>query len=132
MALHDCIAKDVDRPLWRLASASIRRAPPLTSFTIGIATLEETLGKVRDVGAHPVIKVKLGTGAEIETIAAIRAIYAGTIRIDANEGWTPESGAVAILQRTRTLRASSFANSRSPRARRNGCAGSANARRFRS
>ena len=55
------------------------------------------LAKVREVGAHPVIKVKLGAGAEVETLAAIRAIYGGTIRIDANEAWTPES-AVAILR----------------------------------
>ncbi len=95
VALHDCIAKDVDRPLWRLLGVDPARTP-LTSFTIGIAPLDETLDKVREVGAHPVIKVKLGTGAEIETIAAIRSIYTGTIRIDANEGWTPEA-AVSIL-----------------------------------
>ena len=34
--------------------------------------------------------MKLGTGDELETLEAIRAIYTGTIRIDANEGWTPE------------------------------------------
>ncbi len=95
VALHDCIAKDVDRPLWRLLGVDPHETP-LTSFTIGIAPLDETLAKVREVGAHPVIKIKLGTGAEVETIAAIRDIYTGTIRIDANEGWTPES-AVAIL-----------------------------------
>ena len=96
VALHDCIAKDVDRPLWRLLGLDPARTP-LTSFTIGIATLDETLAKVRAVGSHPVIKVKLGTGAEIETIAAIRSIYGGTVRIDANEAWTTES-AVAILR----------------------------------
>ena len=95
VALHDCIAKDVDRPLWRLLGLDPSNTP-LSSFTIGIATLAEMLGKVREVGAHPVIKVKLGKGAEVETIAAIRSIYTGTIRIDANEGWTPES-AVTIL-----------------------------------
>jgi L-alanine-DL-glutamate epimerase-like enolase superfamily enzyme len=96
VALHDCIAKDVDRPLWRLLGLDPAHTP-LTSFTIGIAALDETLAKVRAVGAHPVIKVKLGTGAEIETIAAIRSIYRGTLRIDANEAWTPEA-AVAILR----------------------------------
>jgi L-alanine-DL-glutamate epimerase-like enolase superfamily enzyme len=96
VALHDCIAKDVGRPLWRLLGLDPARTP-LTSFTIGIATLDETLAKVREVGAHPVIKVKLGSGAEIETLAAIRSIYTGTIRVDANEGWSPES-AVAILR----------------------------------
>lgn len=95
VALHDCIGKDVDRPLWRLLGVDPAHAP-LTSFTIGIATIDEMLGKVREVGTHPVIKVKLGAGSEVETIAAIRSIYAGTIRIDANEGWTPET-AVAIL-----------------------------------
>jgi L-alanine-DL-glutamate epimerase-like enolase superfamily enzyme len=95
VALHDCIAKDVDRPLWRLLGVDPARTP-LTSFTIGIAPLDEMVAKVREVGTHPVIKVKLGAGAEVETIAAIRATYTGAIRVDANEGWTPES-AVAIL-----------------------------------
>ena len=66
VALHDCIAKDVDRPLWRLLGLDPARTP-LTSFTIGIAPLDEMLAKVREVGTHPVIKIKLGAGAEIET-----------------------------------------------------------------
>jgi L-alanine-DL-glutamate epimerase-like enolase superfamily enzyme len=92
VALHDCIGKDLDRPLWRLLGLDPARTP-LTSFTIGIAPLDETLEKVREVGDHPVIKVKLGKGAEIETVSAIRDIYRGTIRIDANEGWTAEAAA---------------------------------------
>ena len=96
VALHDCIAKDVDRPLWRLFGVDPSRTP-VTSFTIGIAPLDETLAKVRAVRDHPTIKVKLGAGNEIETIAAIRASYTGTIRVDANEGWTAEF-AVATLR----------------------------------
>jgi L-alanine-DL-glutamate epimerase-like enolase superfamily enzyme len=95
IALHDAIGKDLDRPLWRLLGLD-PAGTPRTSFTIGIAPLAETLDKVREVGAHPVIKVKLGHGAELETIEAIRSIYRGTIRIDANEAWTPET-AVALL-----------------------------------
>ena len=89
IALHDLICKDVERPLWRLLGLDPARTPQ-TSFTIGIASPDETLAKVREVGSHPVIKVKLGKGAEIETMEAIRAVYAGTIRVDANEGWTAE------------------------------------------
>jgi L-Ala-D/L-Glu epimerase len=96
IALHDCIGKDVGRPLWRLLGLDPARTP-LTSFTIGIAPLAEMLEKVRAVGTHPVIKVKLGKGAEIETVEAIRDVYNGTIRIDANEGWTPEQ-TVEILR----------------------------------
>ncbi|GAC1414430.1 MAG: dipeptide epimerase [Candidatus Velthaea sp.] len=89
IALHDLIGKDLDRPLYRLLGLD-PALTPVTSFTIGIAPIAEMLEKVRAVGAHPVIKVKLGSGSEIETIAAIRDIFGGTIRIDANEGWTPE------------------------------------------
>ncbi|MBV9439043.1 MAG: dipeptide epimerase [Candidatus Eremiobacteraeota bacterium] len=88
-ALHDLIAKDLGRPLWRLLGLD-PSLTPRTSFTIGIAPLETMLAKVREVGDHPVIKVKLGKGQEVETVEAIRAVYSGTIRIDANEGWTPE------------------------------------------
>jgi L-alanine-DL-glutamate epimerase-like enolase superfamily enzyme len=95
VALHDLIGKDLDRPLWRLLGLDPARTPR-TSFTIGISPLDETIAKVREVGAHPVIKVKLGSGAEVETIEAIRSVYSGAIRIDANEGWTPER-AVELL-----------------------------------
>jgi L-alanine-DL-glutamate epimerase-like enolase superfamily enzyme len=95
IALHDLVGKDLDRPLWRLLGLDPARTPQ-TSFTIGIAAIDETLAKVREVGTHPVIKIKLGKGAEVETIEAIRSAYAGTIRIDANEGWTPER-AVNVL-----------------------------------
>jgi len=89
IALHDLVGKDLDRPLWRLLGLDPGRTPQ-TSFTIGIATVDEMLAKVREVSDHPVLKVKLGKGAEVETVEAIRSIYTGTIRIDANEGWTPE------------------------------------------
>ncbi len=95
IALHDLIGKDVARPLWRLLGLDPARTPH-TSFTIGIAGIDETLEKVREVGTHPIIKVKLGKGAELETLEAIRSIYTGTIRVDANEGWTAHQ-AVELL-----------------------------------
>jgi L-Ala-D/L-Glu epimerase len=97
IALHDLVGKDLDRPLWRLLGLDPARTPR-TSFTIGIAGPEDTLAKVREVGAHPVIKVKLGKGAELETLEAIRSVYHGAVRIDANEGWTPEQS-VELLSR---------------------------------
>jgi len=95
VALHDWIGKDLDRPLWRLLGLDPARTP-VTSFTIGIAPIDEMVHKVREAGDHPILKIKLGKGAEVETLAAIRAAYGGTIRIDANEAWTPEQ-AVALL-----------------------------------
>jgi len=92
IALHDLIGKDCGKPLYRLLGLDPAKTP-LTSFTIGIADPETTLRKVVEIGDHPVMKVKVGSGTskqQIETIELIRSKYAGTIRIDANEGWSTE------------------------------------------
>ncbi len=99
LALHDLIGKMLNRPLYALLGLD-PDATPVTSFTIGIADRATTLAKVREVGDHPILKVKLGAGSareQIETIAAIREQYAKTLRIDANEGWTPDQ-AIEILR----------------------------------
>ncbi|HTX58234.1 MAG TPA: dipeptide epimerase [Verrucomicrobiae bacterium] len=89
LALHDLIGKRLGVPLFALLGLDPALAP-VTSFTIGIADPQETLRKVDEVREHPILKIKLGAGTpheQIETIAAIRSRYTGTIRIDANEGW---------------------------------------------
>lgn len=96
VALHDFIGKDVRRPLWRLLGLNPQRTPT-TSFTIGIDTIETMLRKLEEIRQHPIIKIKLGTGNEIEIIEAIRSRYAGTLRIDANEGWDA-TNSVRILR----------------------------------
>jgi L-alanine-DL-glutamate epimerase-like enolase superfamily enzyme len=99
IALHDFIGKDLGKPLYELFGLD-PALTPVTSFTIGIADPETTLRKVAEVGGHPILKVKLGSGSEseqIETIALVRQRYRGIIRIDANEGWSVET-AVRILR----------------------------------
>jgi L-Ala-D/L-Glu epimerase len=98
LALHDLIGKHLGKPLYELFGLD-PSLTPVTSFTIGIADPETTLRKVAEVGEHPILKVKLGSGcagSQVETIGLIREHYRGTIRIDANEGWNVET-AVAIL-----------------------------------
>ena len=98
IALHDLIGKELGVPLYRLLGVDPAKTA-VTSFTIGIADPQKTLQKVDEIASHPILKIKLGLGSpkqEIETIEAIRARYTGTIRIDANEGWTADS-AVDIL-----------------------------------
>jgi L-alanine-DL-glutamate epimerase-like enolase superfamily enzyme len=98
IALHDLAGKRLGVPLYALLGLDPGRTPA-TSFTIGIADAEATLRKLAEIGDHPVLKVKLGLGSrrtQVETIAAIRDRYAGTIRIDANEGWDVRA-AIAVL-----------------------------------
>lgn len=99
IALHDLIGKELGKPLYALLGLDPANTPA-TSFTIGIADPQTTLQKVKEVGRHPVLKVKLGAGSDadqIETVKSIREVYAGTIRLDANEGWDVDS-AIRILR----------------------------------
>lgn len=98
LALHDLIGKDCGLPLYRLFGLD-PRATPVTSFTVGIADPQTTLQKLADIGEHPIVKVKLGRGdvrADVETVELVRSVYTGTVRVDANEGWTPEEAVVAL------------------------------------
>jgi L-Ala-D/L-Glu epimerase len=100
IALHDCIGKDVGKPLYALFGLDPQRTP-VTSFTIGIASPGETLAKVAETGDHPVLKLKIGAGSlddQIEIVRLVRERFSGTLRLDANEGWTPQD-TVDILRR---------------------------------
>ncbi len=100
VALHDLIGKDCRKPLYRLLGLNPAETP-LTSFTVGISDPETTLRKVAELGSHPVMKVKLGAGSrasQIETVELIRSKYNGTIRIDANEGWSAEEAAAILCE----------------------------------
>jgi L-alanine-DL-glutamate epimerase-like enolase superfamily enzyme len=103
IALHDLIGKDCGKPLYRLLGLDPGKTP-LTSFTIGIGDPETTMRKVAEIGDHPVMKVKLGLGSpreEVATIEMIRSKYNGTIRIDANEGWTAEQAVETLREMER-------------------------------
>ncbi len=89
IAMHDAIGKDVGRPLWRMLGLD-PAATPVTSFTIGIDTPEAMLAKLDEIADAPIVKVKLGFPNDLEVVAAMRARYRGTMRVDANEAWSPE------------------------------------------
>ncbi len=96
LALHDLAGKRLGIPVYQILGLNPDLAKP-TSFTIGIADLEKMIAKTKEARHLPILKVKLGKGREIETLEAIRSAYTGTIRLDANEGWTPQT-AVSTLK----------------------------------
>jgi L-alanine-DL-glutamate epimerase-like enolase superfamily enzyme len=96
LALHDYAGKRLGIPVYRLLGLDPSQAKE-TSFTIGIADIGTMLEKAREALHMPILKVKVGAGREIETLEALRSVYTGTIRVDANEAWEPDE-AVAILK----------------------------------
>lgn len=64
----------------------------LTSFTIAIGELKLLPRKIAEAEEYPILKVKLGTDNDKEIMNIIRNETDKVIRVDANEGWTLESG----------------------------------------
>ena len=82
-------------------------------------------GAGRPGRALPGAKIKVGGPADIETLEAVRAVYGGPLRVDANTGWSPSRPRRS--SRSWHGWASSSSSSRSPRVRWRSCAGCGNA-----
>jgi L-alanine-DL-glutamate epimerase-like enolase superfamily enzyme len=107
MALHDIAARYAGLPLYAFLGG--RKKEIVTDLTIGIDTPERMAEKAVDFVSRGVktIKVKLGKNGsvDVERIRAIRdAIgYDFILRIDANQGWDPET-AISTLKKLEQYR----------------------------
>ena len=93
IALHDLAGKRLGLPVRELIGLP-GELPP-TDFTLGIdapAVVAERAARAAD---FPALKIKVGGPSDVETLEAVRAVYGGPIRVDANTGWTPEGAAGA-------------------------------------
>jgi L-Ala-D/L-Glu epimerase len=86
IAMHDLAAKLAGVSVAELLGFGGRALPP-TSVTVPIASLGEMVERARALAGHPALKTKVGFDGDVDVIAAIREIYDGALRIDANEGW---------------------------------------------
>lgn len=89
-ALHDLAGKRLGAPLYRLFGLN-PAATPLTSFTIGLASLEEIRRKVEAAADYPILKIKLGTEQDRAVISTIRKVTSVPLRVDANAAWRLET-----------------------------------------
>jgi L-alanine-DL-glutamate epimerase-like enolase superfamily enzyme len=100
IALHDLAASRLGVALYRLWGEDPAECPP-TSYTIGLDETERMAEKTADAVAagYDVLKVKLGTDRDLEIVDAVRGTAPdATIRVDANEAWTPRE-AVDVIDR---------------------------------
>jgi L-alanine-DL-glutamate epimerase-like enolase superfamily enzyme len=86
IALHDLVGKVLGVPVHELLGLSPDLPP--TDFTIGIDEPAIVAERARRAGDFPALKIKVGGPADLATLRAVRDVYAGPIRVDANTGWT--------------------------------------------
>jgi L-alanine-DL-glutamate epimerase-like enolase superfamily enzyme len=86
IALHDLVGKILERPVHELLGLSSELPP--TDFTIGIDEPAVVAERARRAAHFPALKIKCGGPADLETLRAVREVFAGPIRVDANTGWT--------------------------------------------
>lgn len=98
VALHDLVAKRAGLALYRYWGLDPARSVE-TSYTIGIDTPErirEKTAAAREAG-YGTLKVKVGTDDDEAIIEAVReAAPRATVRVDANEAWTPREAVEMI------------------------------------
>ena len=94
IALHDLVGKVAGVPVHELLGLSPDLPP--TDFTIGIDAPDVVAERAQRASAFPALKIKVGGPGDLATLEAVRSVYGGPIRVDANTAWTLEE-AVAIL-----------------------------------
>jgi L-alanine-DL-glutamate epimerase-like enolase superfamily enzyme len=90
-AFWDLDCKEADQPAWRLAGIPEPK-PIATAFTLSLAAPAEMGRAARDAAAMPLLKIKLGGGAEdVERVRQVRRNAPDArLIVDANEGWMVE------------------------------------------
>jgi L-alanine-DL-glutamate epimerase-like enolase superfamily enzyme len=94
IALHDFAGKVLGVPVHELLGLSADLPP--TDFTIGIDEPAVVAERARRAADFPALKIKVGGPGDLATLEAVREVFDGPIRVDANTAWTPED-ALAIL-----------------------------------
>ena len=89
---------------WGCRCGSCSRRPPEippTDFSIGIDTPEAVAERAGRATSFPMLKIKVGGPSDLATLEAVRAVYPGPLRVDANTGWQPEEGARLVPELVR-------------------------------
>jgi L-alanine-DL-glutamate epimerase-like enolase superfamily enzyme len=100
IALHDLVGKRLGLPIRTLLG--IEGPIPPTDFTLGIDEPAVVAERAQRAAGFPALKVKVGGPTDLETVRAVRAVFDGPLRVDANTGWSPDD-ALALLPALQAL-----------------------------
>lgn len=96
IALNDLSGKHSGKPCYEVYGADPLKMP-VTSYTIGIDSLDVIKEKVADAKDFKVLKVKLGRDNDKELINTIRTVSNVPLYVDANQGWTDRKQAIDMI-----------------------------------
>ena len=86
IALHDLAGKVLGVPVHELIG--LPADIPATDYTFGIDEPAIVAQRAARAADFPALKIKCGGPQDLETLRAVREVFAGPIRVDANTGWT--------------------------------------------
>ena len=86
IALHDLAGKVAGSPVHPLLGSPADLPP--TDFTLGLDEPAVVAERARRAADFPALKIKCGGPADLATLHAVRAVFGGPIRVDANTGWS--------------------------------------------
>ena len=90
IALHDLTGKIAGLPVCKLLGSKGRALPP-TSVTVPITDAEQMKERATKLSDHPALKIKVGFDGDVDAVSAIREVFSGALRVDANEGWDTDT-----------------------------------------
>ncbi len=96
IALHDLVGKVLQQPwhsLWKLD----KNKTPLTTYTIGIDSLESIKDKIIESADYKILKVKLGSDKDKQIIETIRTYTDKPLAVDINQGWQDKHFALDMI-----------------------------------
>lgn len=89
-ALWDLAAKRADKRVWQLAGLPTPKPVP-TAYTLSLDTPDAMQAAAARHAHRPLLKIKLGTAADMPRLEAVRkGAPAARLIVDANEGWSAE------------------------------------------
>lgn len=97
IALHDLAGKLGGLSVTKLLGLRNRPRPP-TSVTLPISDPQAMVERARGLADHPILKMKVGFDGDVDVVASVREVFDGTLRIDANEGWSPDEAKERLVE----------------------------------
>lgn len=97
IALHDLKGKVLNKTCPELLEISIRDYP-LSSYTIGIDSVQNVKKKIKEAENFNFFKIKLGSNYDKEIIEAVRNSTDKPFSVDVNQGWTNKYFALDFIK----------------------------------